>query len=141
MKTLHLQLPISIIKNLGLGITPIVTTETADILAVCQFVGLAEHTKLIVSISTIGTILITASHDVECECDATIVTEWFTRVKIKNVTFSLRPKVPTTVSDYYTEMITQALNSNPSKNITIDPDSIRAIIDNVEQLIKSVTIE
>lgn len=139
MKTLHLQLPISVIRNMSLGIPPIVTTETVDIVAVCQYDVLAENTKLIVSISTIGTILITARHDVECECDATVTTEWFTRVKIKNVTFSLRPKVPTTVSDYYIEMITQALNSNTSKNITIDPDSIQAIINNVNWLMKSVT--
>lgn len=140
MKTLHLQLPISIIRNMGLGITQIVTTETADILAVCQFAELAENTKLIVSISTIGTILITARHDVECECDATVTTEWFTEVISKRIAFYYNPKGPAmSMSDYYNSMITQALNSNTSKYITIDSNSIQTIIDNVNWLMKSVT--
>lgn len=142
MKTLHLQLPISIIRNMGLGITQIVTTETVDIVAVCRFSELAENTKLIVSISTIGTILITARHDIESECEATVITEWFREVQANRIVFQHHSKKPSmSISDYYNDIITKALNSNTSNHIVIDSNSIQTIINNVNWLMKSVTIE
>lgn len=44
------------------------------VIAICKFAELMERTKLIIGIGTYETVIITATHDGECPCDAVIAT-------------------------------------------------------------------
>lgn len=71
VEQLTINTTVKVIRNFGMGVTPLVIPEPTIVQLTFQSLELAERTKAIISVGTYCTVVIDTGHDVECHCEST----------------------------------------------------------------------